>query len=148
MVLTFVILTGVRWSLRALLIYISLMVKDGEHILGDSQPFKIPLFENSSSGNFLSKCVPHFKNCLICCFLCLFWFLYIFYVLALCQIWVGEDIFSLCGLLFCPFDLKKPFSFMSFHFFMSIYFWEFNWFHWSTYQFLCQNHVGFIAIDL
>jgi hypothetical protein len=32
------ILTGVRWNLRVVLIYISLIIKDAEHFLGASQP--------------------------------------------------------------------------------------------------------------
>jgi hypothetical protein len=36
------ILTGVKWNLRVVLICISLMTKDDEHFLGDSQPFGIP----------------------------------------------------------------------------------------------------------
>jgi hypothetical protein len=36
------ILTGVRWNLRILLIFISLMIKDVKHFSGASQPFDIP----------------------------------------------------------------------------------------------------------
>jgi hypothetical protein len=36
------ILTGVRWNLRAVLIFISLMIKDAEHFSGASLPFGIP----------------------------------------------------------------------------------------------------------
>jgi hypothetical protein len=36
------ILTGVRWNLRVVLIYILLMTKDVEHFLGNSQIFSIP----------------------------------------------------------------------------------------------------------
>jgi hypothetical protein len=35
-------MTGVRWNLRVVLIYISLMIKDVEHFLGASQAFCIP----------------------------------------------------------------------------------------------------------
>ena len=37
------ILSGVRWNPRVILIYISLMTKDFEHV-SVSQPFGIPLF--------------------------------------------------------------------------------------------------------
>jgi hypothetical protein len=40
--LILVILTGVRWKRRVVLICISLMTKDIEHFLGASQPFSIP----------------------------------------------------------------------------------------------------------
>ena len=36
------ILTGMRWNLRVVLIWISLMTKDVEHFSGASQPFCIP----------------------------------------------------------------------------------------------------------
>ena len=36
------ILSGVRWNLRVVLIFISLMTRDVEHLLGVSQPIDIP----------------------------------------------------------------------------------------------------------
>jgi hypothetical protein len=49
------ILTGVRWSLRVVLIYISLMIKDAEHFF---RCFSVIPF--SSGENSLFSCEPHF----------------------------------------------------------------------------------------
>jgi hypothetical protein len=51
------ILTGIRWNLRVVLISISLMIDDAEH-LGFFRCFSA--VQNSSVGNSLYSSVPHF----------------------------------------------------------------------------------------
>jgi hypothetical protein len=54
-ILILAILTGVRWNLRVVLIYISLVIKDVEHFLSASWPFEL-----SPLKILLFSSVPHF----------------------------------------------------------------------------------------
>jgi hypothetical protein len=53
-VLTLVILTGVRWNFKMALIFISLMAKDVEHLKG------LSVIQDYSIENSLFRFVPHF----------------------------------------------------------------------------------------
>jgi len=84
------ILTDVNWNLRVVLICISLMTKDVEHFIRYISAIQYSLSENfclalygSLEYNFLSS-------------------LYILDISPLYRI--GEDLFPICGLPFCPND--------------------------------------------
>jgi hypothetical protein len=100
-VLILAILTGVRWNLRVILSYISLMTKDIEHFLkyiSASRDFFVE--------KFLFSSVPHFKilNSLVCWCL-ISWVLSIFLgISSLSEAGLVKIFFPFCRLPLCPID--------------------------------------------